>query len=770
MHPCRHLGVLAIPFLVLLGGIGCRTPPPGGAPPIERARIHALLLNGGGRSQSNYASHLRHLQEMQDVLAAAEVPPARTTTLSADGSDPALDLATREVATAEDFWLLQGTQVESALRPPLTFVNSAVPGLTLRPATRAELSAWATTARTQLRSGDTLVVFVTDHGTRNKEDPQNNLITLWGDKETISVRELRALLDQLDPGVRVVTVMSQCFSGSFANLALGAPVAGPQAVCGYFSTTRDRLAYGCYPENRNRDDVGHAVHFLRALRRTGSFTEAHRATLVDDASPDVPLRTSDVFLEQTMRRMAEVQGKDPVAFADAWLARGFADRKRWESEIRLLDAIGERYGIFSPRRLTEVQARLTVVPPLAEELKTHRDNWTHSQANAAHANFERFLAADPSWSPRLTPQTLRDLTPERRTVLTDEVLGDLEGYTRERHAMQSRLTSLHERSESATVLAYRMETRVGVLLRMQLVLFRIAGIEYVTTQGTPAERAQLARLLACEAVRLPVAAPSTDIAVAREPFPSFEDDLTASQRIVPGWMGVQFRPASERARQTLSLDAGAASVQAVYPKSPAKEAGLEVGDVITGPPGHRFTEPQQLREWVMTAPLDRPAPLEVLRNGQPRRVVLTPRAYPRVWPQLPGPPKSGSPAPALGLTPYRGTPPTALAGTHKTLLFFWATWCGICKAALPDLEKAREQLGIEVVAITDEEPEQLDAFFSSYRGPFPPVVAIDENRRTFLDYGVSGTPTFVLIDGSGRVERQKVGFSRAKGLEVLGRP
>jgi len=81
--------------------------------------------------------------------------------------------------------------------------------------------------------------------------------------------------------------------------------------------------------------------------------------------------------------------------------------------------------------------------------------------------------------------------------------------------------------------------------------------------------------------------------------------------------------------------------------------------------------------------------------------------------------------------------------------------------------KAHEQLGIEVVAITDEESEQLDTFFASYRGPFPGVVAIDETRRTFLDYGVSGTPTFVLIDGAGRVERQKVGYTRAKGLEVL---
>jgi thiol-disulfide isomerase/thioredoxin len=772
MHPRHHPSVLALALLVLLSGAGCRTrAPTGSTPPIDTERIHALLVNGGGRPQSNYASHLRHLEEMRDVLGAAELPAGRITALSSDGSDPGLDLATRESTPADGFWLLQGTPVESALRPPLTYVTSTLPGLVLRPATRETLTAWAGTASDQIHAGDTLVLFVTDHGTRNKADPQNNAITLWGDGQTISVHELRAVLDRLDPGVRVVAVMSQCFSGSFTNLATVDPVVGPRAVCGYFSTTADRFAYGCYPENRNRDDVGHAFHFLRALRRTGSFSDAHRATLVYDASPDVPLRTSDVFLEQAVRHAAAAQAKDPVAFADTWLARAFADRKRWESEIRLLDAIGERYGIFSPRRLSEVQERLTVVPALGEELKTHRNNWTHSQANAAHANFEQFLAAEPSWPPRLTSQALHDLTPERRRVLTGDVLTDLEAYTRRRNAMQSRLTSLHERSEAATVLAYRMETRVGVLLRMQLVLFRIAGIQYVTSEGTPAERAQLARLLSCEDLRLPVAPPPAGTrTTTREPFPTFEDDVTASQRVVPGWMGVEFRPASERIRRTLAGGVGAASVRAGFPNSPAKEAGLEIGDVIIGPPAERFTEPQQLREWVMTAPLDRPVPLEIMRDGRVRQVVLTPRAYPRVWPQLPGPPKPGSPAPKLGLTPYRGTPPTALAGTRKTLLFFWATWCGICKAALPDLEKAREQLGVEVVAITDEEPEQLDSFFASYRGPFPPVVALDQTRRTFLDYGVSGTPTFVLIDAAGRVAGVKVGYTRAKGLEVLGGP
>ena len=61
-----------------------------------------------------------------------------------------------------------------------------------------------------------------------------------------------------DPGVRVAAVMSQCFSGAFANLVRASAGSDRPAgnVCGYFASTADRPAYGCYPENRGRENVG----------------------------------------------------------------------------------------------------------------------------------------------------------------------------------------------------------------------------------------------------------------------------------------------------------------------------------------------------------------------------------------------------------------------------------------------------------------------------------------------------------------------------------
>src|SRR4029453_19154826 len=98
------------------------------------------------------------------------------------------------------------------------------------------------------------------HGQNNPPHTTKNYIVLWGKDERLSVQELTALLVRLDPGVRVVAVMSQCYSGAFGGLAVASAAPHPPAVnlCSSFASTADRSAYGCYPENRGRENVGHS--------------------------------------------------------------------------------------------------------------------------------------------------------------------------------------------------------------------------------------------------------------------------------------------------------------------------------------------------------------------------------------------------------------------------------------------------------------------------------------------------------------------------------
>jgi len=775
----RSVRTSVLVVVVALASVGCRptrqtspapvSPPAAVAPPVDTARVHALLLNGGGSPRQNFQSHLLHVRQVLALLEDAGVPPDQIDVFGSDGEDPGLDLALRKQQPEAGFWLLEGTRLAAALRTPVTFESTSLPGVTIRPATQAALADWFATTGKTLASGDTLLFYVTDHGTRGAKDPTENAITLWGKDERLTVRELADLIGTLPAGVRVVALMSQCFSGGFADLPALAAAHGKPAgeVCGYFSSTADRMAYGCYPENRGKDNVGHSFRFLEAVAEVGSFPAAHESVLVSDTTPDVPLRTSDVYAETMLVHAAEAAGVPLDAFIDGLLAEAWRDRGRHEEALRLLDRTSAAFGMFSPRSLAELDAQAGSLPNVGAELDSYKQVWRQTLHAATSANLERFLAADPAWGARLTPARAIAITPAEARQLTPALLADLGAATAADAAVETRLETLRDRGRENAAVAYRMAVREAVVLRLRALLTDVAARTYLERRGGAAARQEAAALLACESFTLPRVGGSAHALTAPERFPPLEDDLALARATMPGWLGIQFRPAPESVREKRGLGAGAVSVVAVYPNSPASAAGLRVGDVVIGPPDAPFAEDTQVREWTMLSTLDQERTLRVLRGERPTDVTITPGARPLKWPSLPGPPKVGAAAPALGLTPYRGTPPTELTGAPR-LLFFWATWCGVCKAALPELAAYEKASGTQVVAISDEDPAQLDRFFAGHRGPFPDLVAVDELRRSFLAYGVSGMPTFVLVTADGTVRQVQRGYSRAKGLELPG--
>ena len=776
----RNKSAYLVPALLVLlttvvfaGRAACDAPPlaassePGDSPP----RLQVVLLNGGGQPSINYYSHFRHIKQFTEIVRRAGISSSDITIFNADGAAPQADFAVRDTQAESAFWLLEGTPLERPLRPQIRFENSTIDGFSLQPATRAALQSWFEAAAQRLRPGDTLLFYVTDHGTKNAEDLTNNRITLWGEQETISVSELRELFTRLDRHVRIVVLMSQCFSGSFANLIYGGSSGELPTgkVCGFFSSTADRQAYGCYPENRDKDNVGHSFAFIEHLAAGYSLPEAHNGILVTDQTPDVPLKTSDAYLEKQLEQVARARGEKLDVVIDELLTRAWRDKGAWEPELRLLDRIGQTFGYFSPRSVAELQEQAQRLLDLSEQFSTYSKAWASALHALAGENLQRFLAQKPHWRERLDEKTLSSLAETERRTLVSLLLTDLEDFTRSDAATMARLQLLREKSRSASNAHYRMQVRLGVVLRMRAILTSIAGRMYLTHDEMAAQRKSFAELQACETLTVGVTDVATRTPVPPEQFPSYEGERKLAEAVLPAYLGVSFTQASAIVRTKFSLKNGATLIQAVYPDSPAKHAGIEAGDIILGPPDAPFTEPYQIREWTMTAPIGTPTALQILRGNETLRLSLTPQSYPLKWPSLPGPPKVGSTMPSLrGLIPYRGTLPSALESGGPYLLFFWATWCGPCKASLPEVVAFEREKGIPVIAITDEPAEQLDAFFKKYEGPFPAIVAVDQLRKLFLAYGVSGTPTFILADAAGKVQSTAVGYSAEKGLPFTG--
>jgi thiol-disulfide isomerase/thioredoxin len=765
MNRGRHLFVVVCAAGLVAAPVVSAAPPPA---------AHALLINGGDRPEANYLSHLHHLEDMVEVLRGRGVAPERIHVFSGDGADPAADLATRE-PPPPGFWILDGTRLGRRLKPQTRLVDTRWPGVALRPARRQALREWFETAGARIPPGDRLLVFVTDHGTGDEGDPEKGAISLWG--ESLTVGELRGLLSALPAGVETVMVMSQCYSGAFARVMSEPGAREPSGeVCGFFSTTAARKAYGCYPEGRDRDQVGHAFHFIEALRRRQTTSEAHRDVLAEDDTPDVPLRTSDAYLERVLDAEAAARGGGRDAVADTLLARAWRHRAAWEPELRLLDRIGTAFGTFSPRSLAEIAARENEIEGLHKAMATYAESWTDARVALAEALAADLLAAQPDWRARVEPGAFDALAVAERARTLEGLLERLLEHARGQPEAAGKLDTFRDRARRAAEAGWRLEVRKAALQRMRIILTGIAARELLREAGRAAQQRALAALDRCEAFSPgELAATATAAAAPPAPFPPLAEELATLEQVSPSWLGVRFRALPEKARAERGLPAGATLLQAIYPGSPAERAGLEPGDVVLGEPGRPFEAARQLREWTLTAPRGVPLRLSFLRPGDvpdgDRRfeATLTLRTVPVDLPRLPDPPRVGEKAPALppALRPVAATALPEVAG-RSHLLFFWATWCGPCKKAVPEVLALSAARGWPVLAISDEDAETVAQFLEQRTEPFLPGVAVDPMRQSFMAYGVSGTPTLLLVDAEGRIRHRQVGYRAEQGLTVEG--
>lgn len=150
---------------------------------------------------------------------------------------------------------------------------------------------------------------------------------LWEDYH-LSVGQFTSQLEKLPSQTPIVTMMAQCFSGSFAKFIYeggnpNRPIA-LQTRCGFFATVSTRPSVGCTPEVNEADYRDYSSSFFAGLSghsRTGeivasadynldgviSYAEAHAFAKVDEKTMDRPVSTSEVWLQEQASR-SDIKG------------------------------------------------------------------------------------------------------------------------------------------------------------------------------------------------------------------------------------------------------------------------------------------------------------------------------------------------------------------------------------------------------------------------------------------------------------------------------
>lgn len=140
-------------------------------------------------------------------------------------------------------------------------------------------------------------------------------------------------------------------------------------------------------------------------------------------------------------------------------------------------------------------------------------------------------------------------------------------------------------------------------------------------------------------------------------------------------------------------------------------------------------------------------------------------AWGRVSPQasagpLPPAPAIGHPAPDFTLSTPDGKARTLADLRGKpVILNFWASWCGPCRAEMPELQRVHDRLaeaGVVVLGINQaESPEVIARYQRELAVDFPTVQ--DSRLGVSRQYLVNSLPTTFFIDREGVIRTIVIG-------------
>lgn len=266
-----------------------------------------------------------------------------------------------------------------------------------------------------------VVVWGAGHGSGASDDQPASL-ELWGPDDQLDVTSLALHLDQAALKAHVAFVLGQCHSGAFADLmyAGGDPKRGlaTPTRCVLAAVPADREAAGCTADLGHPDARAYLAVFAEALSNKSTdansdgrigLDEAHAYALIHDSTIDLPVKSSEVWLERQRRlpelvkvRKKDLSGARPV-------------------EQQVLMALAPE-GLNEPPQIARALAELRTEEE--KKARAHEDA-LHEEAAVRRRVSDRLLAEWPELTNPFHPKA-RALLNTQADALKARILGDPE--------------------------------------------------------------------------------------------------------------------------------------------------------------------------------------------------------------------------------------------------------------------------------------------------------------------------------------------------------
>ena len=99
-----------------------------------------------------------------------------------------------------------------------------------------------------------------------------------------------------------------------------------------------------------------------------------------------------------------------------------------------------------------------------------------------------------------------------------------------------------------------------------------------------------------------------------------------------------------------------------------------------------------------------------------------------------------------------------------TLLYFWAEWCPVCKTTAGNITNISNDWPVMTIATQSGSAAQVASYMQKNNYRWPTVN--DPKAEILRQFGLPGTPAFVIITPAGEIQFVSIGFTSEIGLRL----